>query len=74
MGIVEADQPLAVRSMQYQRIVEAVRLLPGCWHTRHAEPDPVAALRIHDEHLPVEVEQHIEAGITWPPDMVITIR
>jgi hypothetical protein len=25
----------------------------------------VTAFRVHDEHLPVEVEQHIEGGVTW---------
>jgi hypothetical protein len=25
----------------------------------------MAALRVHDEHLAVEVEQHIEGGVTW---------
>jgi hypothetical protein len=25
----------------------------------------VAALGVHDEHLAVEVEQHIEGGIAW---------
>jgi len=32
--------------------------------TRHHEPDPVAALRVHHEHLPVEVEKHIEGRVT----------
>jgi len=26
---------------------------------------PVAAFRVHDEHLAVEVEQHIEGGVAW---------
>jgi hypothetical protein len=34
-------------------------------HPRHHEPDPVAALRVHHEYLPVEVEKHIEGGIAW---------
>jgi hypothetical protein len=25
----------------------------------------VAALRVHNEHLAVEVEQHIEGGVAW---------
>ena len=34
-------------------------------HPRHDEADPVAALRVHDEHLSVEVQQHIEGQVAW---------
>jgi hypothetical protein len=74
MGIVEPHQPLAVRPVQCQRIVEAVRFLQGCRHTRHREPDPVAALRVHDEYLSVEFEQQIEAGVACHVIYVITSR
>jgi hypothetical protein len=63
MGIVEADQPLAIRPMQRERVVDAVRLLRRYRHPRHDEPDPVTALRVHHENLPVEVEKHIEGRI-----------
>jgi hypothetical protein len=60
MGIVEADQPLAIRPMQRQRIVQPVRLLRRRRHLRHHKADPVAAFRIDDEHLPIEIEQYIQ--------------
>ena len=64
MGVVEPDQPFAVRPMQRQRVVDAVRLLRRHWHPRYDEPDPVAALGVHHENLPVEVEKHIEGRVT----------
>ena len=63
MGIIEADQPLAVRPVQRQRVVDAMRLLRRHRRPRHHEPDPVTALRVHDENLAVEVEQHIEGRV-----------
>jgi hypothetical protein len=30
---------------------------------RHHKPNPMAALRVHDEHLAVEVEQHIKGRV-----------
>ena len=64
MGVVETDQPLSTRPVQRQRVVQPVRLLRRRRHSRHDEPDPVAALRIHDENLPVEVQEHIESRVT----------
>jgi hypothetical protein len=40
-----------------------VRLLRRHRHPRHHEPDPVAALGVHHEHLAVEVQKHIEGGV-----------
>jgi hypothetical protein len=64
MGVIEADQSLAVRPVQRERVVDAVRLLRRHGHTRHHKPDPVAALRVHHENLPVEVEKRIEGRVT----------
>ena len=55
MGIVEPDQPLAIRPVQRERVVDAMRLLLRHRHARHDEPDPVTALEVHHENLPVEV-------------------
>ena len=63
MGVIEADQPLAVWAMQRQRVIEPVWFLRRHGYTRHREPDPVAALRVQNEHLAVEVEQHIEGQV-----------
>jgi hypothetical protein len=51
MGIVEADKPLPIRAVQRQRVVPPVRLLRRRRNPRHHEPDPMATLRVHDEHL-----------------------
>jgi hypothetical protein len=63
MGVVEAGQPLAVRSMQRERIVQPMRFRRRHRHARHDEPDPVATLRIHHENLPVEIEKDIEGRV-----------
>jgi hypothetical protein len=63
MGVVEANQPLTIRPVQRERIVDAVRLLRRRWYPRHNEPDPMATVRVHHENLPVEVEKQIERRI-----------
>ncbi len=63
MGIIEADQPLAVRPVQRERVVDAMRLLGGCRHACHDEPDPVTTVRVHHENLLVEVQKHIEGRV-----------
>ena len=65
MGIVEAGQPLAIRTVQRQRIIQPVRLLRRDRHPGYYEPDPVAALRVHDQNLAVKIEQRIEDGVAW---------
>ena len=64
MGVIEADQPLAIRAVQGERVVDAMRLLRRYRNPRHREPDPMAALRVHHENLPVEVEKYIESQVT----------
>ncbi len=64
MGVVEPDQALAVRPVQRQRVIQAMRLLRRYCDPRHHEPDPMAAFRVHHENLPVEVEKHIEGRVT----------
>ena len=61
VGIVESDQPLALRAGQRERVVDAVRLLRQ--HRRPRYPDAVAALRVHHENLPAEVEKRIERRV-----------
>ncbi len=63
MRIVEPDEPFAVRAVQRQRIVEAMRLFRRHRDARHNEPNPMAALRIDDEHLSVEIEKRIERQV-----------
>src|SRR5208282_3595100 len=40
MGIVEADQPFAIRPVQRQRVVQPVRLVRRHRHPRHHEANP----------------------------------
>ncbi len=63
MCIVKADKSLAIRPVQRERVVDAVRLRRRHWHPRHREPNPVAALRVNDENLPIEIEKHIEGRV-----------
>jgi len=59
MCVIEADQPLAIRSVQREGVVNAVWLLSGGRDPRYDEPDRVTALGIHHEHLSIEIEQYI---------------
>ena len=63
MGIVEAHQPLAIRPIQRERVVDAMRLRRRHRHPRYDEPDLVTALWVYHENLPVEVEEHIEGPV-----------
>jgi hypothetical protein len=65
MGVIEPDQPLAVRAVKRQRVIEPVRLLRRDGHPRDDEPDPTATLRVQHENLPVEIKKHIEGRVTW---------
>jgi hypothetical protein len=60
MGVVKPDQPLAIRPVQRERVVQAAWLLRRLWYRRHHEANPMATLRVHDQHLAVEVEKHIK--------------
>lgn len=69
--IVEACQPLAARPVKCQRVIQSMGFLWRHGHPRHDKADPVAALRIHNEHLPVQVEQHIERRIAQRLNIVM---
>jgi hypothetical protein len=43
--------------------IQAMRLLRRYRDPRRHEPDPMAALWVHHENLPVEVEKHIEGRV-----------
>lgn len=62
MRIVEAHQALASRTVQGERIVEAMRFLDRCWHPRYNEPDPVLAFWIDNEDLPVQGKSTSRVG------------
>lgn len=61
---VEADQPLALRPVQGERVVEPVRLLGRDGNPGDDEPDPVLAVRVHHQDLVIEVEQRVERRVT----------
>src|ERR1051326_1502120 len=58
------SKPNSRSPVQRERVVDAMRLLRRPRDSRHAKPGPVAALRIHHENLPVEVEKDIEGWVT----------
>jgi hypothetical protein len=62
MSVVEADQALAMLSMQRQRIIEAVRLGLANRDALDDEPDPMPSLWIDDKNLPVQVKQASRDG------------
>jgi len=63
VSIVKTDQPLAIRPVKRQRIVQAMRLFRSHRNPSNHEAHPMAAVWIHNEHLPIKVEKHIEDGI-----------
>lgn len=63
MGIVEPDESLTIRTVQRERIVNAMRFLGGHRHPRDHEFDPVASRRIDNEDLPIEIEKHDQRWI-----------
>lgn len=63
MDVVEPDESLTSGAMQGQRIVKTMRLVRRCRHTCHDEPDPMPARRVHHEHLPIKLEEQIQARI-----------
>ncbi len=64
MSVVEADQPLAIRSVQSERVIQSMGLLRRHRHASQDEPRmPMAALRVHHENLPVEVKKQIECRV-----------
>ena len=64
MCVIEANQPLAVRSMQGKRIVKTVRLRGRYRYLRYHKSDPITASWIHHEHLPVEIQESVERRVT----------
>jgi hypothetical protein len=63
MSIIESHQPFAVRSVQRQRVIEAVRFLRRHRYLRHDESHSMAAFWVYNKDLPIEVEKHIEGRI-----------
>jgi hypothetical protein len=63
VGVVKPDEALAVRAVQRERVVDAMRLLGRHQYSRHHEPNSVTALGVHNENLRVEIEKHIEGRV-----------
>ncbi len=75
MGIVETDEPSAVRSMLRKRVVDPVRLLRRNRNLRHYETHPMATLGINNEHLPIQIKQGVKRRFALLLlHMVITLR
>jgi hypothetical protein len=62
MSIVEPDEPFAIRTMQRERVVDAMRLLGRHRHPCRDEPDPLPMVAVHHENLLVEVEKPSRVG------------
>ncbi len=63
MGVVKTYEAFAIRTVKGQRIIDALRLPKGLRYAGNDKPNPMPAVRVHYENLPVEIEQHIEGGI-----------
>lgn len=63
MSVVEANQSLPVRPVQSEGIVQTLRLLRGYRHSHHHESTRMAALRVDDQNLTIQIEKHIEGWI-----------
>ena len=57
-GVVEPDQPLAIRIVQCERIAQAMRPLPGRLRPLDLELDPIPALK--QMPPPVEGQQELQ--------------
>src|SRR5690606_29903614 len=66
MGVVKADQPFARRPVKRERVIETMRLFRRGRNAGDNEIHPMAALGIDKEHLSVEVQKRVEAGIMMP--------
>jgi hypothetical protein len=63
MGIVEAHEPLAVGTMERERIVETMGF-PWRWrHARDHETNPTPAGGVDDEDLPIEIDEKVQGMI-----------
>jgi hypothetical protein len=51
--IIKSDEALAVRPVERQRIIEAVRFCLVRRDSSDGEPDPISGFRIDDEDLSV---------------------
>lgn len=65
MRVVKADEALAVRRVERQRIADAMRSLGGWIDTFRNEFHPVIADRIDDENDAIEREKIIEPNIAF---------
>jgi len=72
MGVVEPGQAFASRSMQSQRIVEAMRPFDTNRNLSHDEPYPMSGFWIDHQNLPVQVEQSVEGQISFHLSSIIT--
>jgi hypothetical protein len=70
VGVVEADQPRAVRRVQRERVGQAVRSLPGRLDALDLELDPVALFEVVDAR--VESQQKLEGVFRFPTDIDIS--
>jgi hypothetical protein len=61
--VVKAYETLSLVVMKRERIAQAVQTFRRSGHAPDRESHPVPAGRIDDHHLPVEVQQRVQARI-----------
>lgn len=69
MSIVETDQPLVILPVKGQRIIQPVRSFLRDRHLPHLEFDPMLTFFIDNQHLAVEIQESVQAGIAFKPTL-----
>jgi hypothetical protein len=64
MRVIETHQAFVVVSVQGNRVIEPMRPLFANHSHLHVEPHPIAGPFVQHEHLTIEIEQRVEAGVT----------
>ena len=64
MGIIQPNQPLALRPVQPERVVDAMWLPERHRYPRHQEPDPMAAVRVRHGTRPTKSRSTSRASLS----------
>jgi len=67
MCVIETDQALTAWTMKGQGVVQSMRPLWRCSHTKNRESHPILAFGVHYEYLAIEFQQHFGARIPTVP-------
>ncbi len=70
MGVVETHQTFSARSVQRQPVAYAMWTGSSNFAPVDFELDPIATMRIDDEHLIVQIEQNIQTVILYSAHVI----